>query len=109
MSILKWLGGGSESETPRDGILSSRAEWHSFGLGLAVGVHVHQRLGADHAVLPRCSRAMSDEGLLCPGCRETHDDYEKLGKRTIDGPHHRGYAHIYECGRCGERTEVLTS
>lgn len=52
---------------------------------------------------------MSDEGLLCPGCRDTHDDYEKVGKRAIDGPYHRGYAHIYECGRCGERSEVLTS
>ena len=40
MSLLKWLGGGKESETPRDGILSSRAEWHAFGIGLSVGLIV---------------------------------------------------------------------
>lgn len=51
MSILKWLGGGSEAETPRDGILSSRAEWHSFGLGLAVGFIVALTGGKDAAWL----------------------------------------------------------
>jgi hypothetical protein len=51
MSILKWLGGGSEAETPRDGILSSRAEWHSFGLGLAVGFIVSLTGGKDAAWL----------------------------------------------------------
>ena len=35
--ILKWLGGGTEEETPRYGILSSRAEWHAFGIGVAIG------------------------------------------------------------------------
>jgi len=47
--------------------------------------------------------------MRCHGCREDHDDYEKVGQRAIDGPYHRGYAHVYECGRCGEHTEVMTS
>jgi len=51
MSILKWLGGGSEAETPRDGVLSSRAEWHSFGLGLTVGFIVALTGGKDAAWL----------------------------------------------------------
>lgn len=33
----KWLGLGSEGETPRKGLLSSRAEWHALLIGLAVG------------------------------------------------------------------------
>ena len=37
MSLLKWLGAGSEAETPRERAFSSRAEWHSVGIGLAVG------------------------------------------------------------------------
>ena len=37
MDILKWFGAGDEDETPRYGFLSSRAEWHSFGIGLSVG------------------------------------------------------------------------
>jgi len=51
MKILKWLGGGSEDETPRDGILSSRAEWHSFGLGAAVGFITALTGGKDAAWL----------------------------------------------------------
>lgn len=37
MSILKYLGGGSENETPRYGTLSSRAEWHAFLIGISIG------------------------------------------------------------------------
>jgi len=35
--MKEWFGLGSESETPREGPLSSYAEWHSFLIGLAVG------------------------------------------------------------------------
>jgi len=37
MDILKYLGGGSEDETTRYGVLSSRAEWHSFLIGISIG------------------------------------------------------------------------
>jgi len=37
MSILKWIGAGSEDETPREGTLSSRKEWHSFLIGVSIG------------------------------------------------------------------------
>lgn len=40
MSWRKYIGAGPEEETPRDGALSSRAEWHATGLGLAVGFNV---------------------------------------------------------------------
>ena len=50
-----------------------------------------------------------DGGMRCPGCHERHDDYERVAKHTVYGPYHRGVAHIYECGRCGERSEVLFS
>jgi len=51
MSILKWLGSGSESETPRHGILSSRAEWHSLLIGASVGFIVALVGGKDAAWL----------------------------------------------------------
>lgn len=51
MNFLKWLGAGSEAETPRDGVLSSQAEWHSFGIGLAVGFIVALTGGKDAAWL----------------------------------------------------------
>lgn len=51
MSILKWLGNGSEDETPRHGLLSSRAEWHAFGIGLSVGFIVALSGGKDAAWL----------------------------------------------------------
>ena len=51
MSILKWIGAGSEDETPRHGFLSSRAEWHSFGIGLSVGFIVAFTGGKDAAWL----------------------------------------------------------
>jgi len=35
--LLRWLGGGSEDESPRMGVLSSRAEWHALGIGGSVG------------------------------------------------------------------------
>lgn len=35
--LLKYLGGGSEDETPRDGLLSSRREWHALVLGFFAG------------------------------------------------------------------------
>ena len=35
--LLKYLGNGPEDETPRYGILSSRAEWHSILIGISVG------------------------------------------------------------------------
>lgn len=37
MSLKKWLGLGKEDKTPRYGLLSSRAEWHSLLIGFAVG------------------------------------------------------------------------
>lgn len=49
--VGKWLGWGRESDTPRDGLLSSRAEWHSLSLGLAVGVIVAVVGGKDAAWL----------------------------------------------------------
>ena len=51
MSVLKWLGAGNEDETPRYGFLSSRAEWHSFGIGLSVGFTVALTGGKDAAWL----------------------------------------------------------
>jgi hypothetical protein len=51
MSLLKWLGGGEEEETPRDGILSSRSEWHSLGIGASVGFIVAFVGGKDAAWL----------------------------------------------------------
>lgn len=51
MSLLKWLGGGDEEETPRDGILSSRSEWHSLGIGASVGFIVAFVGGKDAAWL----------------------------------------------------------
>ncbi|WP_143421026.1 hypothetical protein [Halorubrum halodurans] len=51
MSILKWLGAGSEDETPRYGILSSRAEWHAFAIGLSVGFTTALTGGKDAAWL----------------------------------------------------------
>ena len=48
---------------------------------------------------------MSD-GMKCPGCQETHLDYEQVGRHTVDGPYHAGIVETHECGRCGERTEV---
>lgn len=51
MSILKWLGAGSEKDTPRYGFLSSRAEWHSLGIGLAVGFITALNGGKDAAWL----------------------------------------------------------
>jgi uncharacterized membrane protein YjjP (DUF1212 family) len=37
MKLLKYLGAGSEDETPRYGMLSSRAEWHAFLIGISIG------------------------------------------------------------------------
>jgi len=37
MSIKEWLGAGSEAETPRYGVLSARAEWHSILIGISIG------------------------------------------------------------------------
>lgn len=51
MGILKWVGAGSEDETPRYGFLSSWAEWHSFGIGLSVGFIVALTGGKDAAWL----------------------------------------------------------
>lgn len=34
------LGAGAEADTDRDGVLSSRPEWHAAIVGLAVGVTV---------------------------------------------------------------------
>lgn len=51
MSFLKWIGAGDEDETPRTGVLSSRAEWHSFGIGLSVGFIVALTGGKDAAWL----------------------------------------------------------
>lgn len=51
MKLLQWLGAGSEAETSRHGFLSSRAEWHSFGIGLAVGFIVALTGGKDAAWL----------------------------------------------------------
>lgn len=51
MKLFKWLGAGSEDETPRYGVLSSRAEWHSFGIGLSVGFITALTGGKDAAWL----------------------------------------------------------
>ena len=51
MSLGKWLGAGSEAETPRYGFLSSRAEWHSLGIGLSVGFITALSGGKDAAWL----------------------------------------------------------
>jgi hypothetical protein len=51
MKLLQWLGAGSEAETPRQGAFSSRAEWHSVGIGLAVGFIVALTGGKDAAWL----------------------------------------------------------
>jgi len=40
MSIRDYLGGDSEEETPRDGLLSSRPEWHGAGIGAFCGLLV---------------------------------------------------------------------
>jgi hypothetical protein len=47
----KWLGAGPESETPEDGLLSSRAEWHSLLVGASVGVITALAGGKDAAWL----------------------------------------------------------
>jgi len=49
--VGKWIGAGSEDETPRDGTLSSRAEWHSVLIGLAVGAIIALTGGKDAAWL----------------------------------------------------------
>jgi hypothetical protein len=51
MDLLKWLGAGEEEETPRHGILSSRSEWHSLGIGASVGFIVAFVGGKDAAWL----------------------------------------------------------
>lgn len=35
--MKKWLGIGKEENTPRNSVLSSLAEWHSFLIGVSVG------------------------------------------------------------------------
>lgn len=37
MSLRKYLGAGTEEETPRHGVLSSRKEWHALLIGASVG------------------------------------------------------------------------
>jgi len=49
MSLLKYLGGGSEDETPRYGTLSSRAEWHAFLIGISIGFIAALSGGKDSA------------------------------------------------------------
>jgi hypothetical protein len=51
MRLLDLLGDGAEQETPRNGILSSRAEWHSLGIGMAVGFVTALSGGKDAAWL----------------------------------------------------------
>lgn len=47
----KWIGAGPEDETPRNGVLSSRAEWHSLLVGAAVGAIIALTGGKDAAWL----------------------------------------------------------
>lgn len=51
MSIIKWIGGGPEDETPRHGILSSRAEWHALLIGSSIGFIISLVGGKDAAWL----------------------------------------------------------
>ncbi|TQQ81839.1 hypothetical protein [Halonotius roseus] len=51
MGFFEWFGAGSEAETPRDGFLSSRAEWHSLGIGLSIGFIVALAGGKEAAWL----------------------------------------------------------
>jgi hypothetical protein len=51
MKLRDYLGLGRESETPRYGILSSRAEWHAFLVGITVGIIVAIVGGKDAAWL----------------------------------------------------------
>mgnify|MGYP006896952177 CR=1 FL=1 len=49
--MKKRLGFGSESNTPRDGVLSSRAEWSALLIGCTVGVITAIAGGKDAAWL----------------------------------------------------------
>ena len=49
--LRKWLGLGEERNTPRYGLLSSYAEWHSLLIGLSVGFIIAFVGGKDAAWL----------------------------------------------------------
>jgi hypothetical protein len=51
MSLKDFLGLGSESDTNRDGPLSSYREWHSFALGIGIGFISALNTGKDGAWL----------------------------------------------------------
>lgn len=38
--LTAWIGGGTEEETPRKGLLSARSEWHALILGALIGLTV---------------------------------------------------------------------
>ena len=47
------------------------------------------------------------EPLRCVTCEERHDDWSKDGEHHVRSKHHAGVAARWECGRCGEITEVV--
>lgn len=49
---------------------------------------------------------MTDEGMECPECGESHNDWEKDGQHAVNSKHHSGTIKRYECGNCGNIVEV---
>lgn len=46
-AIARYMGAGDETDTPRDGLLSARSEWHALAIGLAVG-GAHGTIGSEY-------------------------------------------------------------
>lgn len=63
---------------------------------------------AEHTAHTTQERKMREQqsGMRCHDCREEHDDWEKAGEKTIHSYQHAGKAVLWDCGRCGARTEV---
>jgi DNA-directed RNA polymerase subunit M/transcription elongation factor TFIIS len=49
---------------------------------------------------------MPDPATECHACGEEHADWEQTDTGVVDGPHHQGIIEIWECGRCGETTDI---
>lgn len=45
------------------------------------------------------------DGMHCPGCGQTHQDWTDAGSYTVDDGHHAGTIERYRCERCDEIVE----